>query len=258
MDLGIADRVALVCASTSGLGLGVATALAEEGVRVAVTGRHQESVAEVASGLPGAVGLVCDLSDQAQVRTLAARVRERCGRGIDILVLNGAGPPPGTADSLDDATLTAALEQLLRGHRQLVADVLPGMKEQGWGRILAVGSSGVVEPIVDLAASNIGRAALAAYLKSLAAVVAPDGITCNMILPGRIDTPRIQQLDRKRAEATATSAEEVAAASQAGIPAGRYGTTEEFGRTAAFLCSVPASYITGSRIRVDGGLARSY
>jgi 3-oxoacyl-[acyl-carrier protein] reductase len=257
MDLGISGRVALVCASTGGLGLGIARALHAEGARIVVTGRRAEAVEQVAAELSGAHGITCDLTDLDQVGALVRRVEDEVG-AVDILVLNGGGPPPGAAGALDDDALVAALDLLVRGHRRLVADALPGMLERGWGRILAVGSSGVVEPLRDLAASNIGRAALAAYLKTLSAEVAGQGVTCNLLLPGRIDTERVKLLDRKRAERTGDPVETVVAQSLAAIPAGRYGTPEEFGHAAAFLCSANAGYITGSQVRVDGGLARSY
>lgn len=258
MDLGISGKIALVCASTGGLGRGVAEALSAEGARVVVTGRREEAVKQVAADLPEAVGVVCDLTDLDQVRSLVARAEEAAGGPVEILVLNGGGPPPGYADELDDEAFLAAFELLARGHRQLVADVLPGMRARGWGRVLAVGSSGVAEPLPHLAASNVGRAALAAYLKSLASTVAADGVTCNMILPGRIDTERVRMLDARAAERAGVPVEETVRASQATIPARRYGTTEEFGRTAAFLCSAPASYVNGSQVRVDGGLVRGY
>jgi 3-oxoacyl-[acyl-carrier protein] reductase len=134
--------------------------------------------------------------------------------------------------------------------------VLPGMRERGWGRVLAIGSSGIEEPIANLAVSNAARAGLAALLKTLAAEVARDGVTVNLILPGRIDTPRVRSLDEAQAKRTGATPAEIAVSSAASIPAGRYGTPKEFGDTAAFLCSDLASYITGTKVRVDGGLVR--
>ncbi|NMH98689.1 SDR family oxidoreductase [Pseudonocardia acidicola] len=257
MDLGITGRTALVCASTGGLGYAVAAALAAEGVRVAITGRRGDVVEQRAAELPGAAGFVVDLADLTAVTGLLPRVEHVLG-AVDILVLNSGGPPPGTAEALSDEDFTAAIDALARAQRQLVGAALPAMLARNWGRILAVGSSGVVEPLANLAASNVGRAALAAYLKTLSAEVASRGVTCNMLLPGRIDTDRVRLIDRARAEHTGSSAEEVAAASRATIPAGRYGTPQEFGQAAAFLCSAAAGYITGSQLRVDGGMARSY
>jgi 3-oxoacyl-[acyl-carrier protein] reductase len=257
MDLGIQDKVALVCASTGGIGQGVARALHAEGARVVVTGRRPEAVDATVADLPGAVGVTCDLADLNAVAGLNARVEAEVGP-VDVLVLNGGGPPPGPAADITDEALVDALSLLVRGHRRLVADVLPGMRHRGWGRIVGVGSSGVVEPLPDLAASNVGRAALAAFLKSLASTVAADGVTCNMVLPGRILTGRVRSLDRRTAERSGITPEEATARSIATIPAGRYGSPDEFGAVTTFLCSNQAGYVTGSQIRVDGGLARSY
>ncbi|GDY50674.1 hypothetical protein SVIO_012970 [Streptomyces violaceusniger] len=153
--------------------------------------------------------------------------------------------------------LAGAAESLLLAQARLVAAALPAMRERGWGRILAIGSSGVTAPLPGLALSNAGRAALAGYLKTLAAETAADGVTVNLLLPGRIATDRVARLDAAKAEREGRTAEEVAAASRATIPAGRYGTTEEFGAVAAFLCGAPASYLTGTAVRCDGGLVRS-
>jgi 3-oxoacyl-[acyl-carrier protein] reductase len=141
---------------------------------------------------------------------------------------------------------------------ELVAQVLPGMRERGWGRIVAIGSSGVQQPLENLALSNLGRASLAAYLKTLSREVAADGVTVNMVLPGRIDTDRVAALDRGRAEREGTDAANVRAQSEAAIPTRRYGRPEEFGAVVAFLCGAAASYVTGEQIRCDGGLVGSF
>lgn len=253
MDLGLSGRTALVLASTGGIGLGIARALHAEGARVVITGRRADKVAELTQELPGSVGITVDLTDLDQVRALVPQVGE-----VDVLVLNSGGPPPAPAAELTDEAVVAAFEQLFRGHREIVAAALPGMRERGWGRIVGVGSSGVVEPLPELAASNIGRAALAAYLKSLAVTVAHDGVTCNMVLPGRIDTDRVRSMDTHRAQAAGRSLEDQIASARQSIPARRYGTVEEFGAVATFLCSQQASYVTGAQLRVDGGLTRSY
>ncbi|WP_214370910.1 SDR family NAD(P)-dependent oxidoreductase [Pseudonocardia sp. H11422] len=198
MDLGIQGRTALVCASTSGLGYAVAAALAAEGVRVAITGRRADMVEQRAAELDGA-GFVTDLTDLTAVAELVPRVEQALGV-VDILVLNSPGPPHSTAETMSDEDFTAAIDTLARAQRQLIAAALPAMLARNWGRILAVGSSGVVEPLANLAASNVGRAALAAYLKTLSAEVASRGVTCNMLLPGRIATDRVQLTDRRRAE----------------------------------------------------------
>jgi len=173
-------------------------------------------------------------------------------------VLNSGGPPPGSATEATDVQLTAAVHQLLLQHQLLVSAVLPGMRQRGWGRVVAIGSSGVQQPIERLALSNIGRAGLAAYLKSLASEVAGDDVTVNMVLPGRIDTERVASLDRAAGERAGISAKEARERSEATIPAGRYGTPEEFAAVVAFLASPAASYVTGEQIRCDGGMVRSY
>ncbi len=175
-----------------------------------------------------------------------------------MLVLNGGGPAPGTAADLDADAVDQAVARLLRPHVQLVSAFLPGMRERGWGRIVAIGSSGVQQPIPRLAASNVGRAALAGYLKTLAAEVAADGVTVNMVLPGHIDTDRVSQLNAAAAERTGTSADEVRRSSEAAIPVGRYGRPEEFAAAVTFLASTQAAYVTGEQLRCDGGLVGAY
>jgi 3-oxoacyl-[acyl-carrier protein] reductase len=145
----------------------------------------------------------------------------------------------------------------VRPQQQLTSLALPAMREHGWGRVLAIGSSGVQAPLPNLALSNLGRAALAGYLKTLAAETAAEGVTVNLLLPGRIATDRVAQLDQNAAQNQGLSVDEVEARSKAGIPAGRYGRPEEFGAVAAFLCSDLASYVTGTALRCDGGLVRS-
>jgi 3-oxoacyl-[acyl-carrier protein] reductase len=253
MDLGIAGRHAVVCASTGGLGEGVARALGAEGARVVVSGRRAERAKEIAAELPEAVGVGVDLTGPGGPEALVEAATGAFG-AVDILVLNGPGPAPAAASRVDTATITQALHDLLIIQQQLVAAVLPGMRERGWGRIVAIASSAVAQPIPSLALSNIGRTALAAYLKSLATEVARDGVTVNLVLPGRIGTDRLGSLDRTLAERTGRPLAEVQAAEQASVPAGRYGTPAEFGAVAAFLCGVPAGYVTGTAVRCDGGL----
>ncbi|MFC5834704.1 SDR family oxidoreductase [Nonomuraea insulae] len=254
MDLNIKGRVALVCASTGGLGEACARALAAEGARVIVSGRRADRAAAIAADLPAAVAVPGDLLDPATPRRLVEATEEVFGP-VDILVLNGPGPAPGRADQMDSATVAAAIDVHLRPQQELVSLVLPGMRERGWGRVAAIGSSGVAAPLPGLAASNVGRWALAAYLKTLAAEVAADGVTVNMVLPGRIATDRVRALDQARAEREGRTAEQVKTASEHTIPAGRYGTRAEFGAAVAFLCSAPASYITGTALRCDGGMS---
>jgi 3-oxoacyl-[acyl-carrier protein] reductase len=257
MDLGLTGKVALVLGSTGGLGRASAEALAAEGAHVVIAGRRAELVAQIADSLPSATGVVVDLSDPDAPATLVARAREELGE-VDIVVLNGGGPPPGAADTFTAEAAQAAFDLLLKQHVRLVGEILPGMRERAWGRILAIGSSGVRQPITTLTASNVGRAALAAYLKTLAGTVAGDGVTVNMVLPGRVDTDRVAQLDRAAAERTGGTPEAARTASEAAIPAGRYGDPAEFGAVVAFLASRQAAYLTGEQVRVDGGLVAAY
>lgn len=253
MQFGLAGKTALICASTSGLGRATARALAEEGVHVVVTGRSGERAKEVAGELPGAVGVGCDLIADGGAEQLLTAAREAVG-DLDILVLNGPGPAPGPARATDTTGIEQAIATLVTPQQILVRGTLPAMVEKGWGRILSISSTSVQAPLPNLSLSNIGRAALAGYLKTLAAEVAAHGVTVNSLLPGRIATPRARQIDEAAAERTGRPLDEVEAASKATIPAGRYGEPDEFGAVAAFLCSTQAAYITGSALRCDGGM----
>jgi 3-oxoacyl-[acyl-carrier protein] reductase len=253
MDLGLKDRTAVVCASTGGLGEATARALAAEGANVVVSGRRGERARTIAAELPSAVGVEVDLTVTGGPQRLLAAAGEAFG-DVDVLVLNGPGPRPGTAADVTSDDVADAVDTLLRPQQALVSSTLPGMRDRGWGRILAVGSSGIVAPIPNLALSNIGRSALAGYLKTLAAETAADGVTVNLLLPGRIATDRTAQIDRAAAERTGRAVSEIEAESQGGIPTGRYGRPDEFGAVAAFLCSEQASYVTGTALRCDGGM----
>lgn len=257
MDTGLKGKNVLVPGSSSGIGLAIAQALAEEGANVVLAARREDLVRAEAEKLPSAVGVGIDLTLDGAPEQLVAAAEKAFGP-IDVLVLNSGGPAPGGAADVTGEQTLAAVNQLLLQHITLVSLVLPGMRERGWGRIVAVGSSGVQAPLPNLALSNIGRAGLAGYLKTLANEVAADGITVNMVLPGRIDTDRVASLDAGAAKRTGKTPEEARASSEATIPAGRYGKPEEFGAVVAFLASVPAAYVTGEQIRCDGGLVRSY
>ncbi|MCW2899632.1 MAG: 3-oxoacyl-ACP reductase [Streptosporangiaceae bacterium] len=256
MDLGIRGRTAVVCASTAGLGEATARALAAEGVRVVICGRRGDVAKAIATELPEAVGVEIDLTTPDGPARLVAAAEEAFGP-VDILVLNSPGPPPGGSSDISDLDIVGAMESLVLPHQRLVSLVLPGMRERGWGRVLALASIGVVTPIPSLALSNIGRAALGGYLKTLASEVAGDGVTVNLLLPGRIATARTVQMNTYRAAREGVSVEEFATRAQAAIPAGRYGEPDEFGAVAAFLCSEAASYVTGTALRCDGGAVPS-
>lgn len=260
MDLGLKDKRALVLGSTRGLGRGIAEALAGEGARVAVCGRDGAAAERAAIAIGrsrgGDVrGFGVDLADAVSVGRLCDAVVAAFG-GVDILVLNGGGPPPGAAADIKPEIWAQQFQSMVLGHMRIVERLLPGMRERKWGRILVCSSSGVVQPIPALAISNTLRAALIGWAKTLSAEVAGDGITVNTLLPGRIKTERVDEIDAATARRLGKTVEEVVAASRATIPAGRYGTVEEFAAVGTFLVSAPAAYVTGSVVRADGGYIR--
>ncbi|MDS7596576.1 SDR family oxidoreductase [Agrobacterium tumefaciens] len=261
MDFGISGKRALVLASSRGLGLGIATALAKEGVNVLLVGRSGEKLdanckAINALGKGKADWVWGDLSEENFVDSMTKAVQEKLG-GIDILVNNTGGPTPGLAQEITADKLDTFFQSMVLRVITLTNALLPQMKEQGWGRILTVASSGVFEPIANLALSNTLRGALVGWNKTLATEVAGFGITANLLLPGRIHTDRIDELDGANAKRLGKSVEEIRDASVKTIPAGRLGSVEEFAAAGAFLCSQPASYITGTMLRVDGGASKS-
>lgn len=257
MDTGLSGRTAVVPGASSGLGLAVARSLAAEGANVVLGGRRGELVRAEAEKLPSAMGVEVDLTDPAATDALVGAAQERFGP-VDVLVLNGGGPPPGVAVDFTPDKLAEAVALLVQPHQRLVAAVLAGMRGRGFGRIVAIGSSGVQQPIDRLVASNAARAALAGYLKTLASEVAADGVTVNMVLPGRIATDRVGVLDRANAERSGASEEQVRERAEGTIPVGRYGTPEEFAAVVTFLASAAASYVTGEQVRCDGGLVRAH
>lgn len=257
MDLGLTGKNVLVPGASAGIGLAIARSLAAEGANVVLAARREDVVRAEAARLPSAVGIVMDLNDDGAPAALVAATEHAFGP-IDVLVLNSGGPPPGGAADITDDQALAAVHQLLLQHVRLTSLVLPGMRSRGWGRIVAVGSSGVQQPLPNLALSNLGRAGLAGYLKTLAGEVAADGVTVNMVLPGRIDTDRVASLDTAVAKRTGVTPDEARAASEAGIPAQRYGTPAEFAAVVTFLAGATASYVTGEQIRCDGGMVRTY
>ena len=260
MDLGLQKKTALVMSSSRGLGEGVAKALASEGVHVLLTGRNEAKLSEIVVEIEDLGGkadfIVADLVDPSSVDTIQLAVGELLGH-VDIFVANTGGPPPGIISGVDPSSLTKQLEMMVVRIVELSAKFIPDMKAAGWGRILSIGSSGVIQPIPNLGISNVVRSALVGWTKSLSNDLAGSGITVNMLLPGRIHTKRIDELDQAVAEKTGQTIESVRKASRATIPVGRYGKVEEFADTAAFICSNRAGYITGSLIRCDGGLIKS-
>ena len=255
MNLGLENRRALVTGASRGLGRAIALALAAEGAAVTAVARNAERLSQLTTAVsgPGSVTTqVCDLSDAAAIQGLTAVLEN-----LDVLVLNTGGPPPGTAADTTDALWSAQFEAMFLSVVRLTRLALPGMRKRGFGRIIAVVSSGVIQPIPNLAISNAIRLALVGWAKTLASEVANQGITVNCLAPGRIATDRVAELDQGRAKRESISLDEVERQSRASIPAGRYGESEEFASMAAFLASQQASYVTGSVIRIDGGMIRS-
>lgn len=257
MDLGLTGKRALVLGASRGLGAASARELAQEGAEVFAAARNTAAITDwaAAAGLAGKVTPVAlDLTDAGAVAALGETMAEA---GIDILVNNCGGPAAGPAKGQSRAAWLAAYEAMALPVFALTDALLPGMIARGFGRIVTIGSSGIVAPIPGLALSNGVRGAIAGWSKTLAAEVAAQGVTVNMVLPGRIGTDRVRELDAGKAAKSGQSVETVIAASKATIPAGRYGDPAEFGAAVAFLASTRASYITGSMIRVDGGLLRN-
>ncbi len=256
MNLGLSDKVALVVGGSSGLGRAVAQALAREGARVAVAGRDldgADTTVELITSEDGqAVSVGLDLTDADSFDSTLQTVRARYGE-VAILFNNSGGPPPSTAANQPVELWRAQFEAMVLGVISLTDRVLPGMREAGWGRIITNTSSGVVAPIPNLALSNALRLSLVGWSKTLAREVAPDGITVNIVVPGRIATDRVRILDEARAAREDMSVEAAEAASVAAIPVGRYGDPEEYAAAVAFLASTQASFITGTMLRVDGG-----
>jgi 3-oxoacyl-[acyl-carrier protein] reductase len=254
VNLGLAAKTALVVGGGSGLGRAVALTLAAEGANVAVAGRHLDGL-EQAAGEIGerALAVRLDLADLATLEPALAAVRARFG-DVDVLFNSGGGPPPTPAAGQPAELWRQQFEAIVLGVIKLTDLVLPPMRERHYGRIITNTSSGVIVPIPHLGLSNALRLALVGWSKTLSREVAADGVTVNVVAPGRIFTDRIRQLDEARAQRDEISHEEAERASIAAIPAGRYGEPEEYAAAVAFLASMKASYTTGTVLRVDGGL----
>jgi 3-oxoacyl-[acyl-carrier protein] reductase len=253
-------KTALVFGAGGGLGGAIARSLVSEGVRVAVADIDDAAAAKTAEGIVSAGGkalaISWNIADLSVIEARLAVIAETFGP-VDILVNNTGGPPPTLASGQSAETWSKYFDMMVRSVIAVTDAVLPGMKERGWGRIITSTSSGVVAPIANLGISNSLRLALVGWSKTLAREIGRDGITANIVLPGRIATGRITFLDEQKAKRENRPVEEVTAESTAAIPVGRYGRPEEYGDTVAFLASPRASYITGSVIRIDGGLIQS-
>lgn len=250
-------RVALVTAASQGLGLASAEALAAAGHDLVVCARDRERL-EAAAGRLRAHGVEVaatpvDVADARALEGLFGLVDERFGR-LDVLVANAGGPPPGTFADLDDDAWQRGFELTLMSAVRSLRLAIPRMRAGGFGRLVVIGSSSVRQPLPGLVLSNAYRPALAGVVKSLAVELGPEGITANLVSPGRIDTDRVRSLDAGRAERTGRAVEEVRAEAEASIPMGRYGQPAELGAAVAFLASEAAGYLTGQSLLVDGGL----
>jgi 3-oxoacyl-[acyl-carrier protein] reductase len=271
VDLELQRRRAVVTGASRGIGRAITLALAAEGADVVAVARDRGKLEELAAtaagvgagpegnagaGTSAGAGTItvraADLSQATAIQGLTAELET-----ADILVFNTGGPPFGTAAETTDAVWTAQFEAMFLSAIRLTRLALPGMRRRGFGRIMLVVSSGVIQPIPNLAISNAIRSALVGWAKTLAGEVAGDGVTVNCLAPGRIATDRVVEFDQNRARREGISVEEVQKQSRSAIPVGRYGAADEFAALAAFLASPRSSYMTGSVIRIDGGMIRS-
>jgi len=253
MDLGIAGRSAIVCASSRGLGRACATALARAGARVAINGRDEERLQRVRDEIAAETGAEVvavegDVSGEDGRRALLAAFDE-----IDILINNNGGPPPRDFRAVDHDAMIAGLEANMIAPIQLIQGVIDGMAERRFGRIVNITSGSVKMPIAGLDLSSGARAGLTGFVAGVARSVAHANVTINNLLPGMFDTDRIAALVESQARQSGRSPDEIRAERQKSIPAKRFGHPEEFGAACAFLCSAQAGYITGQSLLIDGG-----
>jgi 3-oxoacyl-[acyl-carrier protein] reductase len=260
MDLGLEGRVALVLGAGGGLGGAIADALSREGAKLALADLNRSALDQAASVVRARGALVhaleWDLSDLTIVNDRVASIEAALG-GVDILINTTGGPPPSDIAGIEPLVWHRQFNAMVMSVVAISDRLLPGMRQRRWGRVLTNASSGVVAPIPQLGLSNALRSTLVGWSKTLAREVARDGVTVNIVIPGRIDTGRIRFLDRARAEREGRALESVEAESADTIPIGRYGSPEEYADVVTFLASDRASYVTGSLVRIDGGYISS-
>jgi 3-oxoacyl-[acyl-carrier protein] reductase len=260
VDFGIKGKTALVLGAGGGLGNAIAQSLAAEGASVALADVAGESLPSVLAQVEalGVQGLAVqwDLADLGVIEDRIGQIEARLG-GVDILINNTGGPPPTPVAGQDAVLWLEYFQAMVVSVIKITDRVLPGMRDRKWGRVVTSTSSGVVSPIANLGLSNTLRIALLGWSKTLAREVGREGITSNIILPGRIATSRTRFLDEQKARRENRDVAAVSAESSSGIPLGRYGEPEEYAKVVTFLASTAASYLTGSVIRVDGGLIAS-
>ena len=257
MDLGIAGKKALVCASSKGLGRGCAEALAEAGVNLVMNARGAETLEAVAADIAGKYGVEV-VAVAADITTDEGRAKVLAAAGdVDILVTNAGGPPPGTWTDWSRDDFVAALDANMLTPIALMQALVPHMQKQGWGRVVNITSQSVKAPIPVLGLSNSARAGLTGFVAGTSRQVAPSGVTINNLQPGIHATDRATGLDAGVATAQGISPEEARQQREATIPTRRYGTAEEFGQTCAFMCSQYAGFMVGQNILLDGGAVNS-
>jgi 3-oxoacyl-[acyl-carrier protein] reductase len=261
MDLGIKGKSALVVAASKGMGKASALGLAAEGARVVMCARGESALQGAAAEVEEKTGaevlaVTADASRAADITRVVAEANRAFG-GVDILVANVGGPPPGSFEQMSDDQWRAAFEQVHLSTVRFIREVLPHMKKSRWGRILAIQSSSVKQPVDGLILSNGIRPGIAGLFKTLAGDLAKDNITVNLVLPGRIMTDRFVEHQTDRAKRSGITLEKQMEMSSADIPMGRIGTPDEFAAMVVFLASARASYVTGAAVQVDGGLIRS-
>jgi 3-oxoacyl-[acyl-carrier protein] reductase len=260
MHLGLTGKVAMVAGASRGLGFAVARALAEEGALVSMSSRNAEAISAAAQRIQKETGgkvlaVACDVQSAKDIANWHQATMDRF-EGIDLLYTNSGGPPPGATLSFDDGAWERAFELLLLSAVRMIRLAVPSMSMRGGGAILLPTSSSIKEPIANLALSNILRGAVSSLSKTLAIELAPKKIRVNQLVPGRIDTDRLRELDEANSKRAGISVEEQQKKMAATIPLGRYGDASEFANAAVFLLSDAASYITGATLQADGGMIR--